>query len=902
MKRIISILTAAVMLFSGINALAKENTIITDNLVELTETVSDKGFIHPGVGYTAESLNLMRDMVKDGVSPWVDYFEGMRRTKYADLSGELKKQEQIVNNGGISSFAEDAQRAWVQAMLYFVTGNEEYRKIPVEAIKWYGDREDFFPEWFTDSHIKLGKYVNTFCEMAELMRSTTPKDESLAVTDEMIKKLDENCLKPMSDKCLSQKGYFMNQHSYALQGYIAETVLAEDKERYADAVEMATVNRGYTENEARNGSIENVFRMVTKDEETGEKCEPHLQLAEMGRDQDHAKGNIDNYTLITRTTDAQKTRVDPVLGTITDSADGVSVLNFLDDRIIKCGEQFFAYNMGYELPWTTIYSENNHNDKIALTVPDTRNEWRYVILDFSAGSVRDPDRGSILYLTAQSADGEDMTIDFDKINTSEDEIKPLEIKTTTTVDTFAAVVGQKIERPYASEDKSASYMADGLPKGAEIDKSSGTLTWTPDKAGDYEAYITADNGTAVYTKKAVIKVRDDIDGAIDAATEDYKEGTVYTTATKEAVEAAKAAAEADGTQETLDALQNAVIALEELNPQLKYGGLDYTKICTATVGTNIVNLADNLGSSITLSEPDMNFTLDFGNNFKIKADSFELLPPDGFPARILDMNVYGSDNGVDWTRLTENGAEISDKMQTLTVVADQKDKAYRYIRFYMPNGTNRKNQNAYICGVSEMRINGERIEEHTPDYHKGYMAGYEDGSYRPEENITRAEAASMLSRTLFNYMDNNECANAFDDVKEDAWYEKDIAYMAKKKYIVADTDKLFRPEDKITRGEFCDFVVRLKGLKGDAASVFTDTEGNKNEKNIALVAKEGWISGYPNGEFMPDANITRAEAASILCRIENRTDTGSENSYTDVPPAHWAFGYISEVSVSHYAE
>ncbi|MBQ3462707.1 MAG: hypothetical protein IJH36_06265 [Clostridia bacterium] len=366
MKRIVSILIIVSILFSGITVLAKEDTIITDNLAELTETVSDEGFIHPGVGYTAESLNLMRDMVKDGVSPWVDYFEGMRRTKYADLSGELKKQEQIINNGGISSFAEDAQRAWVQAMLYFVTGNEEYRKIPVEAIKWYSEREDFFPEWFTDSHIKLGKYVNTFCEMAELMRATTPKDESLAVTDEMIKRLDENCLKPMSDKCLSQKGYFMNQHSYALQGYIAETVLAEDKERYADAVEMATVNRGYTENEARHGSIENVFRYVTKDEETGEECEPHLQLAEMGRDQDHAKGNIDNYTLITRTTHAQKTKVDPVLGTITDSADGVSVLNFLDDRIIKCGEQFFAYNMGYELPWTTIYSENNHNDKIAL--------------------------------------------------------------------------------------------------------------------------------------------------------------------------------------------------------------------------------------------------------------------------------------------------------------------------------------------------------------------------------------------------------------------------------------------------------------------------------------------------------------------------------------------------------
>ena len=163
----------------------------------------------------------------------------MRRTRYADLDGELKKQEQIVNNGGITSFADDAQRIWVQAILYFVTGSEEYRKLPVEAIKFYSERENFFPEWFSDSHIKLGKYVRTFCEAAELMRYTEPKDDSLAVTDEMIKKLDENCLKPISDKCLSTKTYFMNQHSYALQGYIAEAVLADDYERYADAVEMA---------------------------------------------------------------------------------------------------------------------------------------------------------------------------------------------------------------------------------------------------------------------------------------------------------------------------------------------------------------------------------------------------------------------------------------------------------------------------------------------------------------------------------------------------------------------------------------------------------------------------------------------------------------------------------------
>lgn len=264
-----------------------------------------------------------------------------------------------------------------------------------------------------------------------------------------------------------------------------------------------------------------------------------------------------------------------------------------------------------------------------------------------------------------------------------------------------------------------------------------------------------------------------------------------------------------------------------------------------------------------------------------------------FTARLLDSNVYGSDNGVDWTRLTANSAEISDKMQTLNVLDEQKDKAYRFIRVYMPNGTNRKNQNAYIMGIGEFRINGERIEEYTPDYYRPLINGYDDGTFRPDNDMTRAEAAVLLSRTVKSYMDNNECANAFSDVADDAWYEKDLAYMAKKKFIAADTDKLFRPEDKITRGEFCDFVVRLKQLKGDAENIFTDTAGNKNEKNIALVAKQGWINGYGDGTFLPDGYITRAEIAAIVCRMEGRASIGGETEFSDISKSHWAYGYLT---------
>lgn len=1101
-RKLFCLLTAMLMLASYVvPARAQTDSIITDNLVEINESVSSEGFVHPGIGFNAETIETMRDMVKSGTAPWVDYFEGMRRTKYAKLDATMKKQDQITNNTGINNFANDAQTAWVQAMLYYVTGDEQYRKIPVELIQWYGERTDFFPEWFSDSHIKLGKYVYTFCAAAELLRCTQPKDESLAVTQEMIDRFDRNCLRPISDKCLSQKHYFMNQLNYSVQGYLAESILADDRERYADAVEITTVNAGYTENPARSGSIKNIVRYVTADEETGEPCEPHYQHAEMGRDQDHAKGNTDNFILISRTTDIQNTKVDPETGTVTDKADGVSVTKFLDDSILRSAELYFEYNLGYDVPWTPIYGENDGKDKVTVyrttnsgyrgkimstgtaamyyrykamgydleknypfcaeagkkvigsnrdfiytgqyieyihnydfdfwtglpasaadgkpdaakaervlkkelapyegtkaniipienrfidlnanaayaqmpfpkndsdkpieqktdadgtqyahmqlvgadartmvvynsdvpankiglrvrtndvlrltlytntdysdsevmqvLAPDTQGEWQYVIFDFSPEGVKDFQRSGIWYLTAQSISGQNAEIDFDCINTSAEELKPPAFTGGGVTDTFAGVKGEEITLSYAAEN-GVSYAAENLPDGASLDASTGAFSWTPLESGDYTMYITASSGVSTETKEIVFKIRDDFESTMQVILEKYDPQAVYTTKTKEQLIQAQTQAKEQGTRESLDALKAAVDRLELLNPQLKYGGLDYVSVCTSTQGGRLSIYADGTpANNATLSEPDMNFTMDFGSHFKIKADSFGLQPRAGFPARCLDMNVYGSDDGVHWTRLTENGGEADDRMQTLRVYEEQKDNAYRYLRLYMPNGTFRKNQNAYICDVGELRIYGQRIEEETPDYHKAYIDGYDDGSFRPDANMTRVEAAVLLSRTLVSYMDNNECECTFADAEQDAWYIHDLAYMQKKKFAVADKEGMFRPNDAITRGEFCDFVMRVKGLKNDkAVSSFADTKDNANEKAIALVAEKGWINGYDDGSFHPDAPITRAEIVAIVNRMEERKPCGavSENPFSDLQETHWAFSDIIEAGKAH---
>ncbi len=354
----------------GAAAMAAEPTptILTANVVELRETISPQGFVHPGISCNAETLAVMREKVLAGVSPWVDHFEGIRRTRFADPKRKPARVGQIVNDGGIGGFAHDAHLAWAQTILYVVTGNEEYRKLPVEIINWYGSRTEksFFPAYFNDSHIKIGKYVYTLASAADILRATTPKDARLAVTPAMIDALQQNCLLPIRKNSIERNDYFMNQHTYAIMGYLASTILGDEVESYQQAVEWTTVN-ATTPNWGRSGSIKHQIRLVTRNDRTGEAVEPTLQLVEMGRDMPHAEGNLTNLLMMSKTIDFQKTKIDPVAGTVTTKADGVSPVRFLDDRLPKGVALFAKINMGFGLPWVPTYSETapDHPDYLA---------------------------------------------------------------------------------------------------------------------------------------------------------------------------------------------------------------------------------------------------------------------------------------------------------------------------------------------------------------------------------------------------------------------------------------------------------------------------------------------------------------------------------------------------------
>jgi hypothetical protein len=1281
-------------------------TILTDNVVELRETISPQGFVHPGIACNAETLAVMRDKVLNGVSPWVDYFEGMRRTRYANLNQRPALVRQITNDGGIGGFGYDAQLMWVHAILYVVTGNEEYRKTPVEIINWYGSRtnEHFFPQYFADSHIKIGKHVNTFCGAVDILRATTPKDAQLAVTQEMVDAVQKNCLHPIRKTCIERNDYFMNQHSYAIVGFLASTILGDEVEDYKRAVEWVTVN-ATTPNWGRSGSIKHQIRMVTRNDATGEAVEPNLQLVEMGRDMPHADGNVNYLLTMAKAIDFQKTKVDPVAGTVTDQAEGVSPLHFLDDRVPMGAALYAKFNLGYGLRWVPTFSETdpNHpdygahydyisprgrgaygsayhyyylkgmgidmetgpcrfvkaafdatavgrewvrtggyldgihnycfdfwiglpaaasdaapdpakakralatvlpplevtyqgkpvdgqqfeyqfvdlsahaqpgdiypgapddiplevlrdddgtgyvrmtvdknprtmmvnarfprgsgwrvrsdapvtlsfynNEKSAmrgdsrhkLHIPDTNGGWIYVIADFDSG---------MLYTKATPMEDGPAIIDFDRIETETEKVPQVRFDDPGVVEPVTTCVGATVEQSYrATPDRQllggaawapgragpalrlngnrqfaslkegvvsgldtfsisawvkldhvprwarifdfgndrdnfmflaasdgrvpkfairlprggeqavlgnaplqagvwhhvaftlsgntgvlyvdgkeagrnesmthrpsglgntrqnyigrsqfpdpflagmvenfiifnkalgadeiqnihagnahiaanapgvrysvdpASFQREGdpnevqyavmkLPAGADFDRATGAFRWAPTagQVGVHKVYVTASANGVVNTLPVHIHVARDLQAMLDHAASVYNPAERYVSETEQVFKAALESRD-------LAALKKAAAGLQLLNPRLPDGTLDYRVASGPPPRITDINMMadDDPFSWGGVWGFDKNITMDFGKPFKVRSEAFRMLARDGHPGRMEEAVVYGSNDRKHWTLLTKDKTVTSSSWQTLTVKEEERGKAYRFLRLFMPA------RPLPSFEVAEFRIIGERIEDYSPDYRVAYITGYDDGAFRPDAKLTRAEAVSLLAGLVEHYTDKGAYTCRFVDMPKDSPYYDDVAYMSRKgigagwhpwdnypnRYVVGDADGRFHPDAPLTRGKLAFVMSRMSWLAGDEGPEFNDvTADSPHAAEIRRVAREGWLTADETGAFRPDAPVTRAEFVVAANRMIQRTETPGEGmpSFTDVDPSHWAYADIMKAATTY---
>ena len=194
--------------------------------------------------------------------------------------------------------------------------------------------------------------------------------------------------------------------------------------------------------------------------------------------------------------------------------------------------------------------------------------------------------------------------------------------------------------------------------------------------------------------------------------------------------------------------------------------------------------------------------------------------------------------------------------------------------------------------------------------HFGYIIGYEDGTIKPDASITRAEVATIFFRLLTDEARDKFWTetNSYSDVAETAWYNNAVSTLSRMGILGGYEDGSFRPNDSITRAEFAKIAVSFFEYEDiSAENIFTDVAaGSWYENFVAVAAKLGLIEGYAGNVYRPNESITRAEACTIINRTLGRAPDADHllpesemNTWPDNRPGVWYYAQLQEATNSH---
>lgn len=190
--------------------------------------------------------------------------------------------------------------------------------------------------------------------------------------------------------------------------------------------------------------------------------------------------------------------------------------------------------------------------------------------------------------------------------------------------------------------------------------------------------------------------------------------------------------------------------------------------------------------------------------------------------------------------------------------------------------------------------------------HYAYIIGYTDGLVHPEANITRAEVATIFFRLMTDEfrMEHWATENSFPDVQAKNWFNNGVSTSAKAGIIKGYEDGSFRPNRNITRAEFAAIAARFLSDEVNLPVSFSDISGHWAENEINRAVKAGWIKGYTDGTFRPDQPITRAEAVTLINRMLDRTPDKDHLlpdmiRWPDNTEDKWYYAAMQEATNSH---
>jgi hypothetical protein len=332
-------------------------------------SVSPAGFKHPALGFTLQQLDYARLQTRADVEPYKTYYNILATVccNYANINllptnrdaTKVDTPNTPNYNGSTAQtrMINDSQGALTQAILYYMTGRNEYRRNAMRILRTWSNMNPAGYAYFPDAHIHNGVPLFRMLAAAEIMRYTPGDpaytDYPLVWTDTDTQKLKDNLIDPMERTFFASKERFMNQHLYSLIGRMAGAIFTDNRARYDETVEWMTVNASSTRQDI-NGAILPLIPLVEADNPYNKAGYAFYQIQEMQRDQAHGGDNVDNLTGLLRMVTAQGTKVDPYTGVPSTSGDAVSVYQFGGNRVLLGANAYAQYMLGYNAPWADL--------------------------------------------------------------------------------------------------------------------------------------------------------------------------------------------------------------------------------------------------------------------------------------------------------------------------------------------------------------------------------------------------------------------------------------------------------------------------------------------------------------------------------------------------------------------
>ena len=298
----------------------------------------------------------------------------------------------------------------------------------------------------------------------------------------------------------------------------------------------------------------------------------------------------------------------------------------------------------------------------------------------------------------------------------------------------------------------------------------------------------------------------------------------------------------------------------------------------------------------------------------------------------------GGSSGGGYISTNTTNITVTDKNGKTVSVSKSTDKNGK-ITLTLPNGADLTNDNYYTIKTSDSKGNAKadvsiilkdkknNSANGTTDKngmlilpaseHKAYIFGYNDGTFRPDNNMSRAEAAAIFARLISEQKGEKISGKSnFNDVSKSEWYSDYIGYLSKYGIIKGYADNTFRPNDNVSRAEFVAMTVRFNSLfndvkKGSYTVKYTDVATNYwAYSDVAYAKHAGWLNGYADGTFKGDNAITRAEVVTVVNRATGRKADESYitknvsvlNKFTDIRNnSIWYYADVMEAANTHLA-